>query len=144
MKNLLIVGACVLYLGCIPVTLAAEQLKLVEHASNETLLDLGAKGDSTGDVLAFANPVFDASNKTQVGSTEGYCVRVVVGKSWSCAWTLMIKDGQITVFGIYQDAGESVLAVTGGTGKYSGAKGQLQLHSRGVNSSAYDFTYELN
>ena len=54
----------------------------------ETTVDLGAKGDSVGDLLVFANKVFDAANKTQVGTDQGYCVRTVVGKSWECFWTL--------------------------------------------------------
>jgi len=36
-----------------------------------------------------------------------------------------------------------VMVVTGGTGKYAGAKGAMKLHSRDAKSTAYDFTYEL-
>ena len=43
----------------------------------ETTIDLGAKGDSLGDLLVFANKVYDAANKTQVGTDQGYCVRTV-------------------------------------------------------------------
>src|SRR6202041_3582976 len=97
---------------------AAEQIKVVERPVGETTVDLGAKGDSIGDMLVFANGVFDAANKTQVGSDQGYCVRTIVGKSWECNWTLMLKSGQITVEGPFMDEGDSLLTVTGGTGKY--------------------------
>jgi allene oxide cyclase len=123
---------------------AAEQLQLVERAITDSTLDLGAKGDSVGDLLTFANPIYDAADKMQVGSDQGYCVRVIAGKSWECIWTLTLKDGQITSEGPFFDAGPSVLAVTGGTGKYVGAKGQLKLKSRDAKGSAYDFTYELS
>ena len=123
--------------------LAAERIQLVERAETDATLDLGAKGDSVGDLLTFANPIYDATNKTQVGSDQGYCVRVVAGKSWECFWTLMLKDGSITVEGPFYDAGDSVMAVTGGTGKYAGAKGSLKLHARDAKSTSYDFTYEL-
>jgi allene oxide cyclase len=123
---------------------AAEQLQLVERAITDSTLDLGAKGDSVGDLLTFANPVYDAANKTQVGTDQGYCVRVIAGKSWECFWTLTLKDGQITSEGPFLDAGPSVMAVTGGTGKYVGAKGQLKLKARDAKGSAYDFTYELS
>jgi allene oxide cyclase len=124
-------------------TLAAERIQLVEHADTDATLDLGVKGDSVGDLLTFANPVYDVANKTQVGSDQGYCVRVIAGKSWECFWTLRLKEGQITIEGPFYDAGDSVMAVTGGTGKYAGAKGSMKLHSRDAKGSSYDLIYEL-
>jgi allene oxide cyclase len=123
--------------------LGAERIQLVEHADTDTVVDLGAKGDSVGDLLTFANPVYDATNKTKLGTDQGYCIRVSVGKSWECFWTLTLKDGQITVEGPFYDSSDSVLVVTGGTGKYAGAKGDMKLHSRDAKGSAYDFVYEL-
>jgi hypothetical protein len=123
--------------------LAAERIKVVERPVGETTVDLGAKGDSVGDLLVFANGVYDAANKRQVGNDQGYCVRTVVGKSWECFWTLTLKAGQITVEGPFLDAGDSLLVVTGGTGKYAGAKGSLELHPRDATPTGYDFTYEL-
>ena len=122
---------------------AAEQIKVVERPVGETTVDLGAKGDSIGDMLVFANGVFDAANKAQLGSDQGYCVRTIVGKSWECIWTLTLKAGQITVEGPFMDEGDSLFAVTGGTGKYAGAKGSMKLHPRDAKSSSYDFTYDL-
>jgi allene oxide cyclase len=122
---------------------AAEQIKVVEHPVGETTVDLGAKGDSIGDLLVFANGVFDSANKVRIGSDQGYCVRTVVGKSWECMWTLLLKGGQITVEGPFMDEGDSLFAVTGGTGKYAGAKGSLKLHARDAKASSYDFVYDL-
>jgi hypothetical protein len=122
---------------------AGERLQVVERVLTDTTVDLGAKGDSVGDLLTFANPIYDAVNKTKLGSDQGYCVRVVVGKSWECFWTLLLAEGQITVEGPFFDTGDSVMVVTGGTGKYVGAKGAMKLHSRDAKSTAYDFTYEL-
>jgi len=122
---------------------AAEKFTVVEHPMGETTLHLGGKGDSIGDLLVFANKVFDAANQTQVGSDQGYCVRTEVGKSWECFWTLYLKAGQITVEGPFLDAGDSVLAVTGGTGKYAGAKGSMKLHLRDATPTGIDFAYDL-
>jgi hypothetical protein len=122
---------------------AAEQIKVVERPVGETTVDLGAKGDSIGDLLVFANGVFDSANKTQIGSDQGYCVRTIVGKSWECFWTLTLKAGQITVEGPFMDEGDSLFSVTGGTGKYAGAKGSMKLHPRDAKASSYDFTYDL-
>ena len=123
--------------------MAGEQIVVVERPVGETTVDLGAKGDSIGDLLVFANKVYDAGNKTQVGSDQGYCVRTVVGKSWECFWTLTLKAGQITVEGPFLDEGDSLMSVTGGTDKYAGAKGSMKLHPRDATPTGYDFTYDL-
>jgi allene oxide cyclase len=141
-KLIRIAAGALAALAAVP-ALAAEKIQLVEHADTDATLDLGVKGDSVGDLLTFANPVYDAANKTQVGSDQGYCVRVIAGKSWECFWTLRLKEGQITIEGPFYDAGDSVMAVTGGTGKYVGAKGSMKLHSRDAKGSSYDLTYEL-
>ena len=122
---------------------AKEQIVVVERPVGETTLDLGAKGDSVGDLLVFANKVYDAGNKTQVGSDQGYCVRTIVGKSWECFWTQTLAAGQITVEGPFLDTGDSLMVVTGGTGKYAGAKGSMKLHPRDATPTGYDFTYDL-
>ena len=125
--------------------MAGERLHVIEHATNETTTHVtaNAKSDSVGDLLTFANPVFDSDNKTQIGSDHGYCVRVLVGKSWECFWTLLLRDGAITIEGPFYDSGDSVMVITGGTGKYTGAKGQMKLHDRGSKPTSYDFIYEL-
>jgi allene oxide cyclase len=122
---------------------AKEQIVVVERPVGETTVDLGAKGDSVGDLLVFANKVYDAGNKAQVGTDQGYCVRTIVGKSWECFWTLTLAAGQITVEGPFLDTGDSLLVVTGGTGKYAGAKGSMKLHPRDATPTGYDFTYDL-
>ena len=93
---------------------AKEQIVVVERPVGETTVDLGAKGDSVGDLLVFANKVYDAGNKAQVGTDQGYCVRTIVGKSWECFWTLTLAAGQITVEGPFLDTGDSLMVVTGG------------------------------
>ena len=136
------IAALVAALLSVP-AMAAEQIKVVERPVGETTVDLGAKGDSIGDLLVFANGIFDAANKAQIGSDQGYCVRIIVGKSWECNWTMMLKGGQITVEGPFMDEGDSLFTITGGTGKYAGAKGSMKLHPRDAKSTSYDFTYDL-
>ena len=122
---------------------AATKLHLIEHATTDAVTDLGAKDDSAGDLLTFANEVFAEDNKTKVGSDNGYCIRTVAGKAWECFWTLSLAKGQITVEGPYLDAGDSVLAITGGTGAYSNLRGEMALHARDAKGSEYDFVYTL-
>ena len=125
------------------VACATEHIARVDRALTDATVDLGAPGDSVGDLLTFANPVYDAANKVQLGTDQGYCVRVAVAKSWECFWTLILKEGQVTVEGPFYDQGDSMMAITGGTGKYAGAKGSMRLHPRDAKGSSYKFTYEL-
>jgi allene oxide cyclase len=85
---------------------AGEQIVVVERPVGETTVDLGAKGDSVGDLLVFANKVYDSANK-------------------------------------FMDSGDSLMVVTGGSGKYAGAKGSMKLHPRDATPTGYDFTYDL-
>ena len=121
-----------------------KSIHVVEHAITDTVTDLGKGGDSLGDQLAFGNPVYDSANKKQVGRDQGACIRTVVGKSWECFWTVLLPAGQITVEGPYYDTSDSMLAITGGTGAYRAAHGQMKLHARNAKGTEYDFIYDLN
>jgi len=121
----------------------AHTLKLVERATTDAVTDTGAKDDSAGDILTFANELYDAGNKTKVGSDNGYCFRTAAGKAWECAWTNTLAGGQITVQGPFLDGQDSVLAITGGTGKYLRTHGEMRLHARDAKGSEYDFEFVL-
>jgi hypothetical protein len=139
-----VLPACAALLLTGPAALASEQIVLIEHPTNETTVHTTkADTDAVGDVLSFANPVFDAANKVKVATDQGFCVRTVVGKSWECMWTMLLKDGMITVEGPFYDTGDSTFVITGGTGKYEGAKGHMKLHPRHGKPESYDFIYEL-
>lgn len=126
-----------------PAAAGTTRLALVERATTDAITDTGAEGDSPGDLLTFANEMYDEADEKLVGTDTGWCIRVVAGKSWECFWTLYLADGQIMVHGPFLDAGDSVLAITGGTGAYAGARGEMKLHARDAKGSAYDFVYEL-
>jgi len=121
-------------------------LDLIEHAETDTVRHLGPANeeDSVGDVLAFANPIFESANKKQIGTDNGQCVRTAAGKSWECIWTVSLAGGQITVEGPFYDGKDSTLAITGGTGDYKDASGQMVLHARDPEETEYDFTYEVD
>lgn len=127
----------------------SRTIHVVEHAITDTVGDTLPAGDSLGDTLGFHNPVFDASNEHQVGTDNGACFRTVTGNGtgeWECIWTTILKDGQITVEGPFLDDGtDTTLAITGGTGAYTGAKGTMLLHARGNPvGSEFDFIFHLS
>src|SRR4029453_11428524 len=108
-------------------TAAPQELIFTEHAATDTVTDTGASGDTAGDVLTFANEVVDAEERNRVGSDQGMCVRTVPGKAWECFWTLSLASGPINVDGPFYDTGDSVLAITGGTGAFGNAQGDILL-----------------
>ncbi len=126
-----------------PMAVGGEVLHLIERATNEHVVDVGAKGDSLGDMLVFANPLYDAANTKSAGSSNGSCVRVEIGKSWHCSWMLAVAGGQIAVLGAYPDQGDAEFALAGGTGRYVGARGTLKIHARDAAHLSYDFTVSL-
>lgn len=140
----LAIAAATLATGA-PALAAGAEVTFVERATTDAIsVHGGAAADNVGDILTFANEVFDAANAVKVGSDQGYCVRLVVGKAFECHWTLSLAKGQIMVDGPFLDAGDSTLAITGGTGAYRGARGEMRLHARDAKGSAYDFIYKFD
>jgi len=117
-------------------------LHVIEHATTDAVTDLTPSGDSAGDVLTFANELFDRTDTKHTGHDQGFCVRTVAGAAWECWWTAFLAGGQVTVEGPFYDARNSRLAVTGGTGAYANARGWMQLLSR-AGGTQFDFVYHL-
>lgn len=112
---------------------------LIEHAGVVETIDNGPHGDSVGDYLSFSGEIFAADNKTRLGTDSGFCMRVIKGSRYECTWTVALADGQIMIAGPFLDAGDSTLAITGGTGAYKAARGEMLLHARDTTGAQYDF-----
>jgi hypothetical protein len=128
-----------------PAMAADTGLTLVEHATTDAVsVHGGSKADNIGDMLTFANPMFDAADKVPLGTDQGFCVRLVLGKSYECHILVTLAKGQISVDGPFYDTEDSVMAVTGGTGVYRGVRGEMLLHARDAKGTAFNFTYTLD
>jgi len=121
---------------------AGKAITVVEHATTDAVTN-GTPGDSAGNILTFANDVFNASDTQKVGTDQGSCVRVVVGESFECNWTTILPKGQITVEGPFYDDRGSVLAITGGTGKYRNARGEMELSFHNPAGTKFDFVFHV-
>jgi hypothetical protein len=86
--------------------------------------------------------VFDKKDKKLVGTDLGRCIRIEAGRSFECDWTTSLHGGQIAVDGPFYDDHDSVLAITGGTGAYKRARGEMLLRSR-KGGSEFDFMFKL-
>jgi hypothetical protein len=117
-------------------------IHVIEHATTDAVTN-GSTSDAAGNVLTFANDVFDSADAKKVGTDQGYCVRIVVGKTWECNWTTFLAGGQITVEGPFSDTGNTLVAVTGGTGKYRNARGWMELKYHNKEGTKFDFVFHL-
>ena len=127
-----------------PVVSLTQTIVVVERAETDTVIDLGEAGDTIGDLIVFGNPVYDETNTDQVGVDQGSCVLAIPGIAYECSWTLILEDGQLVVQGpINVDGSDSVLAVTGGTGAYSGTGGEMLLEQIDDEGNENRFTYTL-
>jgi hypothetical protein len=138
------VAAMVLAVPAFAAPAPITRLDVVERAETDTVsVHGGTAADNVGDVLTFNNPIYDAANTRKIGSDQGYCVRLIAGKSMECHWTLLLAKGQIMVDGPVYDGPDTLLAVTGGTGAYRGVRGELLIHARDAKATGYDFHYRL-
>ena len=119
-----------------------KTITVIEHATTDATTDTGHPGDSAGDLLTFANEEFDRTDTRKVGTNQGYCVRVTPGVSYECNWTNLLAKGNIVVEGPFYDTKDSVLAITGGTGRYRNARGTMELHAR-ENGTKFAFVFHI-
>jgi allene oxide cyclase len=125
--------------GADPGSSPGKTIHVVERATTDTVSDISPAGDSAGDLLTFANEIFDAANVHKVGTDQGYCVRTEAGESWECNFTTFLDDGQIVVEGPFFDTGDSTFAITGGTRAYRNARGSMELKVR--SATEFDFIF---
>lgn len=117
-------------------------LHVIEHALTDKVIDTGKAGDTSGDLLTFNNPVFDATNRHKVGHDQGDCIRISPKQgTWECRWlTFIAGRGAIMVEGAFFDGRDNTLAITGGTMEFRNARGSMKLMAR---KGGYDFVFQL-
>ena len=125
-------------------TTPGQTIHVIEHANTDTVAHFDPPNDSTGDVLTFHNPVFNAADSKRVGRDQGYCIRIKASStgSWECNWTTFLENGHIVVEGPFFDTKDSVLAITGGTGAYRNARGVMVLESK-AGGTKFDFIFRF-
>lgn len=130
-------------IGCSPSE--TETLITIADARVEKaqLTDVGAPGDSVGDILSFDQPLLDQQGNT-IGNNSGICVRTRVAHSFQCQWTLTLNNGTIQVAGREFDEGHSPIAIIGGTGDYAGIRGEMVSANNGNGTFTQTLRYRLD
>ena len=107
------------------------------------VLDLGAQGATRGDMRVVNAPIYNESGKHKVGRLDQYCVTTDPADEPSekahmaeCTDTLTLPGGEISVQGVRSYPklsglpSRGVEAISGGTGKYAGVRGEVVLETR--------------
>lgn len=94
---------------------------------HQSLLDNGEPGFGVDDIVVFSNDLYRRGRK--IGEDGGTCtvVRVAPGGETTmyCAGNNSLPGGQISVAGFAAPGAPFELAITGGTGRYRAAHGQV-------------------
>jgi hypothetical protein len=110
-----------------------DTVRLLTKTVDEADIDVGAAGESLGDYFVFTEDLFMKGKR--VGSDHVSCMATRIDKSEftvQCVATLVLDGkGQITVQGAVTFSEESgstfTLAITGGTGRFRDASGQVKV-----------------
>lgn len=98
----------------------------LEHAAG---VDAAPAGASAGDGLVFTERLLDAHGRV-VGSDAASCVRLFDQRSL-CTGTYVLPGGQLMVQLVQPGpTGVYAQAITGGTGRYAGARGTVVVDQR--------------
>ncbi|KAL6551858.1 hypothetical protein OROGR_008012 [Orobanche gracilis] len=90
--------------------------------------------NSLGDLVPFSNKVYTGDLKKRAGITAGICILIKnepekKGDRYEAIYSFYFGDyGHIAVQGEYLTYEDTYLAVTGGSGIFEGAYGQVKLH----------------
>lgn len=136
---LMVVGVTVASVSAAPAGSSAtagsvETIRLTGRFVQQAELDLGAAGESLGDQLVFTQDLFRRSQ--EVGTLGGVCtitgLEAGVSVTFQCQATASLAAGQITTQGLITFSAETEgqsfrVAITGGTGAYRTAHGQVTV-----------------
>jgi hypothetical protein len=120
-------------------------IRTIQKGGNQEFLTLNpTRGDSTGNQFVISGPLFRAGTQHRIGSIRGFCVVTTkVFGIGQCDFTAQFSAGSVTVSGPlnFTPGKTDVLAVTGGTGHFRNARGQVVAQNTGRTSEG--LTFEL-
>jgi hypothetical protein len=125
---------------------AGSRLTLAATTTHEALLTLGTAADPTGNQFVSAHDLFRGARKVGAGGTSCQIIDVVLSGELrvQCLASLSLPEGQLTAQGlptVDEDATKPfTLAITGGTGAYANARGQVTVRQLDDRHARYTIT----
>ena len=112
-----------------------DTLRLAAEEESFAAIDVGPPGPSLGDYFVFSETL--RKDGREAGTSGGQCTAVEAIPPYTtitsqCVVTLSLRRGQITLQGLVEfqteeEMGPATLAITGGTGAYRGASGEVSV-----------------
>jgi hypothetical protein len=119
-----------------PQTPHATTLRYTLHFSPLAVIDVGAKGNSLGDEIVSHDIVLSRSGK-RVGYDAQTCtITNLRPPQLGCSLVFALPGGMITGQYIGSPPPHKLVAITGGTGQYVGARGTIEVVESGHDISA--------
>jgi hypothetical protein len=113
----------------------ATRLVVIGRDADFTVVDNAPAGDSPGDQILFTDDLFDPSGR-RIGRDEARCTIMFRGDVVCDATFILAGRGQLTIEGV-----NLTFAVTGGTGEFKKARGQM--HEAFLPSGEFRFAFTL-
>ena len=130
-------------------------LTVLVKSREASVVDLDPQGPSQGDMRVVNAPLYNASGKQKVGRFDVVCVSTDPADEANekyhmaqCTYTYTLAGGEITAQGVSafpklsEIPSTAVDAVSGGTGKYAGVRGEVSLQTR-ANKAISAFTFHF-
>jgi hypothetical protein len=130
-------------------------LTVLVKSRETSVVDLDPQGASQGDMRVVNAPLYNASGKQKVGRFDVVCVSTDPADEANekyhmaqCTYTYTLAGGEITAQGVNafpklsEIPSTAVDAVSGGTGKYAGVRGEVSLQTR-ANKAISAFTFHF-
>ena len=118
-------------------------LTVLTKTRQERVVDLDPQGATQGDMRVVNAPLYNQSGKQKVGRFDLFCVSTDPADEANekyhmaqCTYTYTLAGGEITAQGVSafpklsKIPPTAVDAVSGGTGKYAGVRGEVSLQTR--------------
>ena len=123
----------------------ARTLTIVTKTREIEVVDLEPPGPSHGDMRVVNAPLYNESGTKRIGRLDLFCVTTdpadepnEKGHMAECTYTFTLPGGEISAQGVNafpklpEPAPRGADAISGGTGKYAGVRGENRFETRGT------------
>jgi allene oxide cyclase len=113
----------------------ATRLVVIAREVDFTIIDVGPRGDTPGDTIVFTDDLFDQAGR-RIGRDQAHCTIMFRGDVLCDASFVIAGRGQLLIHGV-----GLTFAVTGGTGEFKKARGQM--HETFLPTGEFRFAFTL-
>ena len=118
-------------------------IRITDRQQALTVVDVGERGKSPGDMEVASSRVFQRGTGTTIGRSELVCEFTDRVRTRSCRGTYTLPKGKLVVGGTLLYRQFYDLAVLGGTGLYDNARGTLTVTRTHLNPPRHLVVFRL-